>query len=131
VNETLPPGAEAYDCDGDGYTGSAETSIFSGGGNGDQDPCGTNGWPSDLVPGGIQANTLNIADLGSFVTPVRHIGTSVGDPGFNARWDLVPGAAIGEHIAVTDIAATVVGTSGFPAMLGGLRAYGKTCPWAP
>lgn len=127
VNEALPPGAETYDCDGDGYKGSAEAHVTTS----DQDPCGGSGWPSDIIPGGIQPNTLNIADIGSFIVPVRRVGTSVGDPGFNARWDLVPGAAIGEHIAVTDIAATVVGTSGFPPMFGGLRAYGKTCPWAP
>jgi hypothetical protein len=131
VDEALPPGAGNYDCDGDGYKGSAETSIFSGGGNGDRDPCGTNGWPSDLSPGGIQPNTFNIQDLGTFLVPVRRIGTSVGDPGYNARWDVVPGSVIGEHIAVTDIAATVTGLSGFPPMFNGLRAYTKTCPWAP
>jgi CSLREA domain-containing protein len=127
ANEPLPPGAAAYDCDGDGYVGTAEGNVSTG----DQDPCGGTGWPSDLAPGGLQPNALNIQDLGSFLVPVRRIGTSPGDPGFNARWDLVPGAVIGKHIAVTDIAATVVGASGNPPMFGGLRAYGRTCPWAP
>jgi hypothetical protein len=131
IDEALPPGAANYDCDGDGYKGSVEAAIFSGGGNGDRDPCGNNGWPSDLVPGPFQPNTLNVQDLGSFVTPVRRFQTSSGDPDYSARWDLVPGSSIGEHINIQDLGALVTSTSGFPPMLLGARAFGKTCPWAP
>jgi hypothetical protein len=127
VNEALPAGAAAYDCDGDGYKGTAETNVTTS----DQDPCGGSGWPSDLYAAGFQPNTLNIQDLGSFVTPVRHLGTSPGDTGFNMRWDLVPGSTVGKHINIQDIAATVAGASGFPPMFGGLRAYGKACPYSP
>jgi hypothetical protein len=131
IDEALPPGAAAYDCDGDGYKGSVEASIFSGGGNGDRDACGGNGWPSDLSTA-INPNQLNVADLGTFVAPVRRLGTSPGDANFSLRWDLVPGAVIGEHIAVTDMAATITGTTGYPPMLGGIRALGgPVCPWAP
>jgi Ca2+-binding RTX toxin-like protein len=130
VNEPLPPGAEAYDCDGDGYVGTAEAHVTTS----DQDPCGGTGWPSDLypgTPGGFQYNTLNVQDLGSFITPVRRFGTSPGDPDFDVRWDLVPGGTIGGAINLQDVAATIVGPMGYPPMFGGLRAFGKACPWPP
>jgi Ca2+-binding RTX toxin-like protein len=131
VNEALPPGAAAYDCDGDGYAGTREANVTTS----DQDPCGGSGWPSDLfpsTPGGFQYNTLNIQDLGSFIAPVRRMGTSLGNPNFSVRWDLVPGGTIGGAINLQDIAATVTGASGFPPMLGGQqKAFGKVCPYAP
>jgi len=127
VNEPLPPGAEAYDCDGDGYVGTAESHVSTS----DQDPCGGTGWPSDLVPGGLQPNRLNIQDLGSFITPVRRFGKSPPHPDFDVRWDLVPGGTIGGAINLQDVAALVVGPTGYPPMFGGLRAFGKACPWAP
>ena len=127
VNEPLPPGAEAHDCDGDGYVGTSEEIV----GTSDQDPCGGTGWPSDLVPGGLQPNTLNIEDLGSFLTPIRRFGKCAGHTEFDARWDLVPGGTIGEAINLEDVAATITGPSGYPPMFGGLRAFGKACPWAP
>ena len=118
VNEPLPPGAAAYDCDGDGFIGTAETNVATS----DQDPCGNNGWPSDLVPGGLQPNRLNIEDLGSFVQPVRRLGTSSGDPGFNVRWDLLPGSIVGKTINIQDVAATVIGATAYPPMFGGTDA---------
>jgi parallel beta-helix repeat protein len=130
VNEALPPGAEAYDCDGDGYAGTREANVTTS----DQDPCGGSGWPSDLfpgTPGGFQYNTLNIQDLGTFIAPVRRFGTSPGHPNFSVRWDLVPGGTIGGAINIQDIAATITGASGFPPMLGTQKAFGKTCPYAP
>ena len=45
VNEALPPGAAAYDCDGDGYAWTREANATTS----DQDPCGGSGWPSDLL----------------------------------------------------------------------------------
>jgi hypothetical protein len=135
VDEVLPPGADDYDCDGDGYIGSTEAAIFFGsGGNGNRDPCGNNGWPADLfasTPGGFQYNTLNVQDLGSFLAPVRHFQTSSGETNFSPRWDLVPGSTFGEHINAQDLAALVAGSSGFPPMTLPARAFGQTCPWAP
>jgi hypothetical protein len=61
VNEPLPPGAEAYDCDGDGFVGEEESMITTG----NQDPCGS-GWPADLTGD----NKLNIADFTSFIFPL-------------------------------------------------------------
>lgn len=124
-NEALPAGAEAQDCDGDGYKGSVEGYVTTS----DQDPCGVNGWPSDLLPGGVAANTLNLQDLASFLAPVRRLGTNPGQPDYSARWDLVPGSTVGAAINVADIAATVLGPSGYPPMFAGLRAYGRACPW--
>ena len=127
MNEPLPPGAIAFDCDGDGYVGATETHVMTS----DQDPCGADGWPSDLVADGWQANTLNIQDLGSFLLPMRRLGTSVGNPAFDVRWDLAPGSTGGPALDLEDIAAMVNGASGYPPMLGGLRAFGRTCPYAP
>jgi Tol biopolymer transport system component len=127
TNEPLPAGAEAHDCDGDGYTGSAESNV----GTSQQDPCGGSGWPSDLVAGGLQPNTLNIQDIGSYITPLRRFATSPGHPNFDVRWDLVPGGTIGGALNLQDVAAAFTGASGYPPMLGGVRAYGKTCPWPP
>jgi len=124
VNEPLPPVAETFDCDGDGYIGSTETHVTTS----DQDPCGGRGWPSDLVSGGLQPNTLNVQDIASFLAPVRRLGTSPGHPNFDLRWDLAPG---GPTINVQDIAAMMTGASGYPPMFGGLRAFGNACPWAP
>jgi CSLREA domain-containing protein len=121
---TPPP---TSDTDGDGWTAAAEGLI----GTNPSDPCGGAAWPADLYPGGIQPNTLNIQDLGSFLTPVRHLGTSQGEPGFNARWDLIPGSTVGKHINITDIASLVTGATGYPPMCGGTRAYGQTCPFPP
>ncbi len=45
VNELLAGQPGAYDCDGDGYTRSAEANVTTS----DQDPCGRSGWPSDLA----------------------------------------------------------------------------------
>jgi Thrombospondin type 3 repeat len=128
VDEALPAGAANFDCDGDGYKGSAEASIFSGGGNGDRDPCGNNGWPSDLSTQ-APANQLNLSDLASFVSPIRRLGTTPANAEYSARWDIVPGSTIGAYINVQDIAALLLGPSGYPPMLPGVRAYGQTCFW--
>ena len=127
ANEPLPPGAGAYDCDGDGYIGTTEAHVTTS----DQDPCGTTGWASDLQPGGIRPNSLNIEDLATFLIPVRRFGTSNGDPAFNLRWDLAPGSVTGPTINVADISAMINASSGYPLMFGGQRAFGKACPYPP
>jgi hypothetical protein len=127
INEALPPGSQHYDCDGDGYKGAAESYATTS----DQDPCGGSGWPSDVLSGGITPNTLTVQDVGSFVTPVRRLGASTGSPGFSTRWDIVPGSVTGAMINVQDIIAMTTGTTGYPPMFGGQRAFGQACPYAP
>jgi hypothetical protein len=83
------------------------------------------------VPGGFQPNAVNVQDLASFVVPVRRLGTSPGDAGFDPRWDIVPGSTSGATINLQDVAALVSGGSGNPPMLGGQRALGRACPFAP
>jgi len=134
-SEPLPPGSENFDCDGDGFKGSAENTIYSGTGGRDQDPCGNNGWPADLMSTGASTNKLDIQDLASFVAPTRRLNTSPGNPNFSARWDIVPGTSVGEHVNVTDLTALVSGPTGYPPMFApvppatGGRAFGLTCPW--
>ncbi len=181
IDESLPSGAGAFDCDGDGYKGGpesgtplcgngkddddkvyavypgplaeddglpgvpddgcpggpAQVGAFSEGqfriGLGDQDPCGTNGWPSDFVSGGIpdSTNRVNVLDLTSFLAPVRRLDTSPGHPAFDDRWDLIPGRGLfTTWINVNDLTALFAGSSGFPPMLGGTKAFsGPACPW--
>jgi hypothetical protein len=127
VDEALPGGSENYDCDGDGYKGTTEAHI----GTNSQDPCGNSGWGSDFVQGGFQPNTLNLQDLGSFIAPVRRIGTSSGDINFDARWDLAPGSVIGDDINVQDVGVLITSNTGYPPMFGGTRAFSQVCPWPP
>ncbi|HSP55182.1 MAG TPA: thrombospondin type 3 repeat-containing protein [Dehalococcoidia bacterium] len=130
IDEPLPAGSEAFDCDGDGYTGAAEAHVFSDTNVRDQDPCGTADWPADLVSGGVpdSTNRLTITDLTSFLAPVRHINTSETDAGYDVRWDLVPGAGLfSKVINISDLTSVIVVG---PPMLGGARAFnGLSCPW--
>ncbi len=117
---TAPP---TSDNDGDGWTYAAEGWI----GTDPADPCGGNAWPADLVSEGTSLNKLDIADLSSFIAPLRRLGTSPGYPNFNPRWDLVPGSTFGKYINISDMAALVSGKTGYPLMFGGGRAFGQTC----
>jgi hypothetical protein len=130
IDEPLPPGASAYDCDGDGYIGSAEAHVFAAAGGTDQDPCGNNAWPADIVGGSVSENRVNLVDLSSYLAPVRRINTSPGDTNFDVRWDVVPGnSGVGQHINIIDIASV---STVRPPMLGLVRAFnGPPCPWPP
>jgi len=152
VDEALPPGAAAYDCDGDGFAGSAETAITTS----DQDPCGGNGWPADLTGD----NKLNIADFTSFLFPAgpndghfdnsaglglsfAYFGHSVPDAGRvnEERWNLTGG----NDINIGDLNALNPGVgapTSRPPMFGGLPAFFTDpdgsgpkgvgeCPWDP
>jgi hypothetical protein len=116
------------DDDNDGYADTAETSIGTGG----LSRCGTAGWPSDFVSGGVpdSTNRVNVLDLTSFLAPVRHFNTSPPEPEYADRWDLIPGAGLfTKVINVTDLTSLIAGTSGYPPMLGGARAFnGPPCP---
>ena len=118
---------EDRDNDGDGYSNRTEAQV----GTGANDPCGWNGWPSDLVSSGGSWNALTIEDAASFVAPVRRLGTSPGQGDYSARWDLVPGSSAGAHINVQDLAALFSGPTGYPPMMGGQRAFGQGCPYGP
>ena len=152
VDEALPVGSAGFDCDGDGWTGTQESLIYTSPVTAtDQDPCGNNGWPSDLAPNPPPFSILNIADVGSFLTPNRAFDGHAGPIGlsfnkFNhtlddtapfdgvsgiealmARWNL----ALPPHTGTTvinigDLGALLNGAVGSPArppMFGGLQAF--------
>ena len=109
--------------------GSSGIGTYSG------DPCGTDAWPADFVSGGIpeSTNRVTITDLTSFLAPIRHFNTSPPEPEYADRWDLVPGAGLfSTVINISDLTALLGGPSGYPPMLGGVRAFnGPPCPWPP
>jgi hypothetical protein len=111
------------DSDGDGWNDVTEPVI----GTSPDQNCGASGWPAEFVSTNSETSTLNISDLASFVAPVRHLNTSMGDPAFNGRWDLIPGSTFGEHINIADLSSLVSGTTGFPPMFGGQKAMNQTC----
>jgi hypothetical protein len=101
-------------------------------GTSSKDPCGIDGWPSNLNDGGISFNRLDILDVTSFVAPVRRFDTSPGDFGFDSRWDIGPGAGgLTEFINILDVTTLVSGPTGNPPMLNGARAFGRDCPFPP
>jgi hypothetical protein len=138
IDEPLPPGASSYDCDGDGWIGSAEASITTN----DQDPCGNNGWPAELVG---NDNKLNIGDFTSFIFPLRpdlsfaYMNHTVPDPNIagEERWNLdVAGGGAG-IINIADLNTlnpAVNAPTSRPPMFGGQPAFFTnlgTCPWPP
>jgi hypothetical protein len=147
IDEALPGGAANFDCDGDGYKGSAEDHVFSylPQTNGDQKTCQeydtghpnpthkpSKRWPADFNGSAFSLNKVNISDLASFTNPVRYLNKDVGTNPMDVRWDLVPGSTVGADINVADMAALVTGASGFPPMLGGSRSFnGPLCPYGP
>lgn len=148
TDEALPAGSEAFDCDGDGWTGSQEQLIFSAGATAnDQDACGGNGWPVELAGAN---NILDIADLNSFLSPLRLDGSfnkfnhpldADGDTVIDAamaRWNLqLPPHAASTLINIGDLNSLITGAVGSPArppMFDGRQAFftnGGQCPWLP
>jgi len=120
-----PTGAvgATLDADRDGWNDGAELSIGTDPGR----SCGDGGWPADLVHDGFQPDALNLQDMASFISPVRHLNTGPGDRGFDARWDLAPGSAVGKSINIADIATLITGSTGYPPMFNGQRAFGRVC----
>ena len=131
-SEPLPGGAAAYDCDGDGWTGTKENAIFSPSIVQDQDACGNNGWPADLDSGTGSVNKVTLSDIGSFFVPY-HFNTDVGTFAGDHRWDLIPSGKIGIQ-DIGALLASVPGGTAYPWMLGGsalIFNYALGCPWAP
>jgi hypothetical protein len=135
VDESLPAGAEAHDCDGNGFSGAVEAHVFAstlGDTSRDQIACGTSAWPADFVSGGIpdSTNRVTLLDLTSFLGPVRHLNTDVSENPGNVRRDIVPGKGIfPKDINLNDLTSLL---ALYPPMFGGVRAFnGPTCPWPP
>jgi polyhydroxybutyrate depolymerase len=151
VDEALPAAASGLDCDGDGYTGAAETHLYSyvGQANGDQKLCqeydvshpNPNAdttpslrWPSDVNRSAgppDSFNRVNIFDLTTLLAPVRYFDTDVGTNPGDVRFDLAPGPGLFlTDINITDLTALLAGPSGMPPMLAGVRAFdGPVCPY--
>jgi len=140
VDEALPsPASDAFDCDGDGWTGAQEALVFGTGGTvSDQDSCGNNGWPADLDPN----NVLNIGDLNSFIFPngpddghgvFAYFGHPVPDAGRvdEERWDLSPNGVI-EIGDINALNPAVTAATARPPMFNGQQAFfAGACPWPP
>jgi hypothetical protein len=82
----------------------------------------SNRWPMDLRgESSFSADKVNIQDEGTYTAPYDRNNTSPGDANFDRRWDVRPGATVGEWINVSDLAA--VSTQN-PVPMYGVRAYG-------
>ncbi len=74
-------------------------------------------------------------DLTSFLAPVRRFNTSAPDPGFDTRWDIVPGAGLfSKSININDLTSLIVvapppETSSAPAKMSSLRTSPCVSRW--
>jgi hypothetical protein len=141
TDEPLPPSREGFDCDGDGWIGRWEMDVFGVVGTSkDQDPCGNDGWPSDLI--GID-NSLTIADIRSFLAPIRMDGSfnkfshpvpDDEDPSVG-RWDLrQPTNGVIDIADLNRLNPGVNTNMARPPMFGGQPAFFTNlgqCPWPP
>jgi len=121
------PPSQNIDSDGDGFSDYDEVRL----GTDPFDNCGLGAWPLDFVWGGVlnSTNRINIVDLTSFLVPIMRLGTNVGDPDYDVRWDLVEGAGVlGTDINIQDLIAMITGPTAYPPMLGGAKAFdGPSC----
>jgi hypothetical protein len=118
---TLESETDVSDADGDGYGAGAEEYI----GTGASDPCGYDGWPSNVYDGGLSLNKLDVQDVTSFLAPVRRLNSSPPSLSYNARWDLSPGATppLSNYINAVDITTLIASSTGYPPMFSGQRAF--------
>jgi hypothetical protein len=153
MDEPLPPAASAFDCDGDGFKGSAEDHVYSylpgPPMDGDQKTCQeydlahpnpsgnvkpSKRWPADMNMGPFSLNQISLTDLTTLLAPIRYFGTNVGTNPADVRFDLRPGPDGGgpTDINLLDLTALIAGATANPPMLGGVRALGgPACPWPP
>jgi hypothetical protein len=121
----------ALDSDGDGATDEVERHV----GTNPYARCGvgavpalSNAWAVDFTSAGVPTSTdkIVITDLTSFLAPApSKLGTAPGGAGFNVRWDLVPGPAVGSAwIQIGDLTALIAGSNGFPPMTSGAKVFG-------
>jgi len=94
VDEALPGGSEGYDCDGDGFTGRVERSVFSST-NTTKDQACTDSWPPDIN------NDTFVDIIGDISQVTAHFGESV--PPAPARYDMAPDPPNGSIGVIDDI----------------------------
>ncbi len=104
----------------------------------EQDPCGDD-WPTNVYRGPGSENSITLQDLTSFIATPRRLGTSPGDTesvdgpdAYDMRWDIYPGTTVlVDWINILDFTSIVASEAytGAPPMLGGIRAFGQSCPW--
>ena len=140
IDEALPGGGANFDCDGDGFKGTAEAHVYFPSTVADQDPCGSGvipptvpplplGWAPDLIGGAFSGNRVNTQDLATYLGPVRYYNTDVGTNMGDRRWDILPGSGVLTFdINIQDL-ATIVAFS--PPMLGVKAFNGPMCAWPP
>ena len=80
VNEALPAGSEAYDCDGDGFSGALERYVFSAS-NTVYDQACANAWPPDIDNDGF-------SDISDLIFLTGNFGAEV--PPAPVRYDIAP-----------------------------------------
>jgi hypothetical protein len=96
VNEPLPEGSDVYDCDGDGFNGRVEESVFSATStDNDQKRCGVDAWPPDINNDGFVDITRDISLV------ANQFGKSV--PPAPARYDMAPDPPDGYVDLIRDI----------------------------
>jgi hypothetical protein len=73
-------------------------------------------------------NQLDIADLNSYLAPVRYLDTNIGEVPGNVRWDISPGPGVfGKDINIGDLTTLLVL---YAPMHEGERSFsGPPCPW--
>lgn len=107
IDEPLPPHASAFDCDGDGFTGRTERSVFVATDTRADQAC-VNAWPADINNNGF-SDTTDISQL------------------TNDFGDAVPGAAPPRHDIAPDPPNGFVDTADIATMTG---LFGQRCPGA-
>lgn len=94
-------------------------------------PAVSESWPSDLSSGGVPDSTdrVNVLDLTSLLAPVRRLNSDPEDAEFSPRMDLAPGRGLFVNwINVTDLTALLAGSTGYPPMFVGAKAFnGPAC----
>ena len=74
----------------------------------------------------VNSKKVDLSDVASFLAPMRRVSTSLGQAGFDARWDISPGSGIFQStINIQDITALATVA---PPMFGGAKAFnGPSC----
>jgi WD40-like Beta Propeller Repeat len=94
VNEALPTGSELSDCDGDGFSGTVELSVFAAVNTAsDQKKCGVNAWPADV-------NNDGYSDISDVIPILNYFGERV--PPTPVRYNIAPDQPDG-FVDITDI----------------------------
>jgi len=96
IDEPLPPNTEWEDCDGDGFRGGLERSIFSASNMvNDQKKCGVAAWPPDINNDGL------VDIIGDISRETNEFGERV--PPASARYDIAPDPPDGYIDVIGDI----------------------------